>query len=94
MFSTDAKSPVDDSKVDALLEKFNPLHADKYLQKPPVEPWQNRYLVTIQGKSASYDIQLFRPANGLTPYAIYNGLTFELPTPALDALDADFHKVP
>jgi hypothetical protein len=91
--ATEQKSqPVDDSKVDALLEKFNPLHADKYLDKNPNSPPQQRYLLSIQTKTRRYQVEFVRPSNGQSAYGVYDDLTFEIPTTLLDALDADFHK--
>jgi hypothetical protein len=88
-------SPVDDSKVDALLGKFNPLRADKYLEKTPDGPVDQRFIVTLETKSLNkYHIEITRPANGQTVYGTYNGLIFELPTAFMDALDTDFHKTP
>jgi len=92
---SEPKSPVDDSKVDALLAKFNPFRADKYLEKTPDSRVEQRYVVTLETPSLKkYHVEVVRPANGQTPYAIYNGLKFEIATSMLDALDADFHKTP
>jgi hypothetical protein len=92
---SEPKSPVDDSKVDALLAKFDPFRADKYLQKAPDSRVEQRYVVTLETPSLKkYHVEIVRPANGLTPYAVYNGLKFEIATSMLDALDADFHKTP
>ncbi len=84
--------PADDSKVDALLEKFNALRADKYLEKNPHSPPQQRYLVSLQTKMQRYQVEFVRPSNGQSAYGTYDDLTFEIPTALLDALDADFHK--
>jgi hypothetical protein len=84
--------PVDDSKVDALLEKFNTLRADKYLEKNPNSPPQQRYLVSLETKMQRYQVEFVRPSNGQSAYGIYDDLKFEIPTALLDALDADFHK--
>jgi hypothetical protein len=83
---------VDDSKVDTLLAKFNPLRADKYLEKAPDSPVQERYIISLQAKGQMYHVEIIRPAGGQTAYANYNDLTFEVPAPMLEALDADFHK--
>jgi hypothetical protein len=83
---------VDDSKVDALLEKLNPLRADKYLERTPDSARQQRYILTVETKSQRYQIEFVRPANGQSAYGIYGDLIFEIPTAVLDALDADFHK--
>jgi hypothetical protein len=92
---SEPNSPVDDSKVDALLGKFSPLRADKYLEKAPDSPTDQRFIVTLETKSLNkYHIEVTKPANGQTVYATYNGLIFELPTAFLDALDTDFHKTP
>ncbi|MGD0388845.1 MAG: DUF4340 domain-containing protein [Tepidisphaeraceae bacterium] len=89
------KSLVDDSKVDALLAKFDPFRADKYLEKVPDSRVEQRYVLTLETPSLKkYHVEIVRPANGLTPYAHYNGLTFEIATSMLDVLDADFHKTP
>lgn len=86
---------VDDSKVDALLEKFNPVRADKYLDKAPDTRVEQKYVVTLESPSLKkYHIEIVRPSGGGTPYAAYDGLTFEIPSSDLDALDADFHKAP
>jgi Domain of unknown function (DUF4340) len=88
-------SAVDDGKVDTLLGKFSPLRADKYLEKVPEGAWDQRYIVTIETKSMNkYHIEVVKPGNGQTTYGTYNGLTFELPTAFVDALDTDFHKSP
>ena len=89
------KSAVDDSKVDALLAKFDPFRADKYLDKAPDSRVEQRYVVTLETPTLKkYHVEVVRPANAQTPYAVYNGMTFEVATTLLDALDADFHKLP
>ena len=78
---SEPNSPVDDSKIDTLLGKFNPLRADKYLEKVPDSPTDQRFIVTLETKSLNkYHIEVTKPANGQTVYATYNGLIFELPT--------------
>ena len=37
-------------------------------------------------------LRVVRPTNGGTPYGIYDDLAFEVATPVVDALDADFQK--
>jgi hypothetical protein len=92
---SEPKSQVDDSKVDTLLAKFDPFRADKYLQKTPDSRVEQRYVLTLETPTLKkYHVEIVRPANGLTPYAAYNGMTFEIATNMLDALDADFHKTP
>jgi hypothetical protein len=86
------KSQVDDSKVDALLEKLDPLRADKYVQKAPDSAKQTRYILTLQTKSQRYHVEFVRPSNGQSAYGTYDNLTFEIPTTMLDALDSDFKK--
>ncbi|MGD0462666.1 MAG: DUF4340 domain-containing protein [Tepidisphaeraceae bacterium] len=88
----DKAQPADDSKVDALLGQFNPLHADKYLEKNPNSPPQQRYLVSLETKMQRYHVEFVRPSNGQSAYGIYDDLEFEIPTALLDALDADFHR--
>jgi hypothetical protein len=89
------KSNVDDSKVDALLSKFSPLRADKFLEKLPETAVDSKFIVTLETKSLSkYHIEVFKPASGGTPYASFSGLFFEVPTTLLDSLDTDFHKTP
>jgi hypothetical protein len=86
---------VDDVKVDAVLEKFNPFRADKYLASAPTTAVEQRYVVTLESPSLKkYHVEIVRPAGGGTPYAEYGGLTFEIPSTILDALDVDFHKTP
>jgi Domain of unknown function (DUF4340) len=88
-------SAVDDSKMDTLLSKFSPLHADKYLEKAPVEAVDVRFIVTLQTTSTNkYHIEIVKPAGGQSDYAVCNGLVFEIPTAMVDALDTDFHKTP
>jgi len=88
-------SAVDDSKVDTLLSKFSPLHADKYLEQAPVEAVDVRFIVTVETTSMNkYHIEIVKPAGGQSDYAICNGLIFEIPTAMVDALDTDFHKTP
>ncbi len=82
---------IDDSNVDAVLEKLNPLRADKYLETAPNSPKQ-RYILTLETKSGQYRVEFIRPANGQSAYGTYNDLIFEIPTAVLDALDADFKK--
>jgi len=92
---SEPKSQVDDSKVDTLLAKFDPFRADKYLEKTPDSRVEQRYVLTLETPSLNkYHVEIVRPANGLTPYAIYNGRKFEIASSMLDALDADFHKTP
>lgn len=89
------KSQVDDAKVSTLLEKFSPLRADKYLEKAPEGAVDEKFIVTLETKSLNkYHVEIMRPSNGLSVYATYNGLIFELPTAITDALDTDFHKAP
>lgn len=88
----DKTQQVDDSKVDTLLGKLNPLKADKYLEKAPDSPALERYIISLETKGRKYHVEFVRPTNGQTPYGIYNDLTFEIATPVVDALDADFHK--
>jgi Domain of unknown function (DUF4340) len=83
---------IDDSKVDAVLEKLNPLRADKYLETAPNSPRQQRYILNVETKSGQYRVEFIRPANGQSAYGTYNDLIFEIPTAVLDALDADFKK--
>jgi hypothetical protein len=86
---------VDDSKVDTLLGKFAPLHADKYLEKVPDTAADQRFIISIETKSLNkYHIEITKPANGQTVFGTCNGLIFELPTAFVDALDTDFHKAP
>ena len=95
MFTDNAKAQVDDSKVDTLLGKFSPFRADKYLNQAPTAPWDTRFILTLQtSPMQTYHMELIRPANGGTPYAVYNGQAFEVAGDLLDALDADFHKTP
>jgi hypothetical protein len=95
MFKDDVKAQVDDSKVDTLLGKFSPLHADKYLDKAPGSAWDTRFILTLQtSPQQTYHMEIIKPTAGATPYAIYNGQTFEVPQALLDALDVDFHKTP
>jgi hypothetical protein len=95
-----AGTPIDDSKVTTLLGKFQPLHADKYLEKPPGVPPVQVYTVVISpaavngaAKSAT-TIQFVMPSNGANPYGVYNGLTFEISSDFLTGLDTDFRKNP
>jgi hypothetical protein len=95
----DSKMQVDDSKVTALLGKLQPLQADKYLEKAPDAPPLDRYTVVIleaagKGTKGETSIELVRPSNGGNPYGVYNGLTFEVSSAVLDALDGDFRKTP
>jgi hypothetical protein len=83
---------VDDSKVDAILEKLNPLRADKYLVLSPSVPRQQMYMLSVETKMQVYHIEFVRPANGQSAFGVYGDLAFEVPTSLLDALDADFHK--
>ncbi len=83
---------VDDSKVSAVLEKFNPLRADKYLEKRPSSAPQQTYVVSFVTKGQRLEVEFVRPANGQSAYGVYDDLNFEIPTTLLDALDADFHK--
>jgi hypothetical protein len=97
MFTEPAGSAAqtDDSKVDALLGKLSPLHADKFLDKTPTTAFDTRFLLTLQTKSdGTIEVEIVKPVNGGTPYGVFNGLTFELPTTVTDALDVDFHKGP
>jgi hypothetical protein len=93
------KTQVDDSKVTTLLGKLQPLQADKYLEKAPDAPPLERYTVVIssaagKGANGETSLEFVRPANGANPYGVYNGLTFEVSSAVLDALDTDFRKIP
>jgi hypothetical protein len=99
-FPYDAKTMVDDSKVTALLGKFQPLHAEKYLEKAPDVPPVQAYTVVISPPTAkgaakpATTVEFVMPSNGANPYGVYNGLTFEVSSQILDALNADFRKNP
>jgi hypothetical protein len=71
MFADPAQSAtqIEDAKVDALLEKLNPLHADKYLDRSPDAPKQQRYILTIETKSQRYEIEFVRPPTANPPTA-------------------------
>jgi hypothetical protein len=95
MFADDHKAQVDDSKVNTLLGNFAPLKADKFLDKAPGAAWDTRFIVTLQtAPQQTYHMEVIKPTGVGTPYAIYNGQTFEVPQTLLDALDTDFHKTP
>jgi hypothetical protein len=95
MFTDDRKAQVDDSKVDTLLAKFAPLKADKFVEKASNAAWDTRFIVTLQtGPQQTYHMEVIKPSGGGTPYALYNGHTFEVAQALLDALDVDFHKTP
>ncbi|MGA2584377.1 MAG: DUF4340 domain-containing protein [Tepidisphaeraceae bacterium] len=90
-FAGDAKSQVDDSKVQALLDRFTPLRADSYHQTDLSAPTTTYHLDLITPQ-ATYHFEFQRPANGTGAVGIYDGLTFDIPMPLVDSLDADFHQ--
>jgi hypothetical protein len=90
-FAEKTDSQTDDSKVQALLAKFSPLHADSYHQVP-LDPPLQKWTVELTTPSATYKIVFQKTTTSATSaVGIYNDLTFDVPTTLLDALDVDFN---
>jgi hypothetical protein len=89
----------DDMKVTGLLDSFDPLRADKFVEtsasRPATQP-VDQYTVTIEtgGRAAApvrkFEIAITDPGSGKTPTAAYNGLTFEIPRAIVEKLQGDF----
>jgi hypothetical protein len=89
----------DDMKVTGLLDSFDPLKADKFVEAPATKPTTqpaDQYTVTIEtgGRAAApvrkFQIVITDPGSGKTPTAAYNGLTFEVPRTFVEKLQGDF----
>lgn len=91
-FVDDPRSEVDDAKVKTLLEQFRSLRAQRYLESTPNWPVAQKYVVTVMTRSARYELNFSKSADGQNMAGFYNGLTFDAPGAVLDALDADFRK--
>lgn len=96
---SDSGKPAEDSKVTALLNKFQPLTAERYLEKLPDTGMTKHYTVTLTSKPpggqgmVTYTLDITRFDNdSAKPVGVFDGLTFEVPTTFLDAVDTDFHK--
>jgi hypothetical protein len=89
----------DEAKVKALLDSFDPLKADKFIEtsasQPTTQP-ADQYTVTIEsgGRAAApvrkFVITITDPGSSKTPTAAYNGLTFEIPRSIVEKLQGDF----
>ncbi len=89
----------DDSKVTELLDSFDPLKADKFIEtsasQPTTQP-ADQYTVTIEtgGRAAApvrkFVVTITDPGSSKTPTAAYNGLTFEIPRSVVEKLQGDF----
>jgi hypothetical protein len=88
----DPRSVVDDAKVKTLLDQFRVLRVEGYLETAPHWPVAQRYAVTLMTRSARYEINFIKSADGQSTVGFYNGLTFDAPGAVVDALDADFRK--
>jgi hypothetical protein len=87
-----------DERVKAVVDAFNPLRADKFLESstPATQP-VDRYVVTITtqaaGGASTQEHQLRLSAQegaGKPLIGVYDNLTFELPSSFADKLTADF----
>jgi hypothetical protein len=86
------KAKIDAAKVDALLDQFHPLRAEDYLEKHPTLPTSRFYVVELKTSHGPPErLDVTEPANDRKPFAIYNGLLFEVSTGLTDMLDSDFH---
>ncbi len=92
------KDQLDDSKVAMLLAKFQPLRAEKFLEAAPTTAPIEHYTIELTAEAANgqpggvYRLEISKMSSEGNPAAVYNGLTFEVSSAMLDAVDADFHK--
>ncbi len=101
-FSDDPKTNVDDSKVAALLSRFEPLRTSQFLaalpDAPPTKTWSADLLVlpmngaAAGGPSGNVHIDVNEYSGGQSPVAVFNGAIFEVGREVLDGLGADFKK--
>lgn len=98
-----ASPPVDASQaeIEGLLNQFNPLRADKYLDGPmPTTQPTARYVVTINESSAGgantaqHQIRLHDPGDARAMIGEYNGLVFEVPRTLVQNLTQDLTNKP
>ncbi|HTL28222.1 MAG TPA: DUF4340 domain-containing protein [Tepidisphaeraceae bacterium] len=94
-----AGGEVDDSAVNTMLESFDPLKAEKFIETSATQPTTrpaDKYVVTIEtgGRAAAparkFEIKITDPGGTNAPIAVYNGLTFEISRSLLEKLQGDF----
>jgi hypothetical protein len=92
------KDQLDDSKVAALLADFQPLKAEKYLENALAAGTTEHYTIELTADASGgqpggvYRLEVSKSSSEGNPVATYNGLTFEISSGFLDAVNADFHK--
>jgi hypothetical protein len=87
----------DDSKVDAVLGSFNPLHADKFLAALPPTAGQTTFLVTLTtAKGPPTQVLFYDPGTTATdsPVGVCGDAIFNVPRAVITALDTDFTRIP
>jgi hypothetical protein len=89
----------DEFRIEALLAKFHPLKADKYLPAVPKESKPAaRYTVTLAtesaAKSARYELRLSDVGEEKPLIGEYGGLVFEVPHSLLQSFTGDFNNKP
>ena len=99
--SANPPSDASQAKVEALLGRFHPLRADKYVDGPlPTTQPTARYIVTINesaaggAKNAQHQIRLHDPGQEKPLLGEYNGLLFELPRSLAQELTGDLKNAP
>ena len=83
------------ARVDALLAKFNPLRADKYLPpttatSQPSASYTIEITAELAGKKTVHQFRITDPGNEKPLIAAYKDLRFELPRNFVESLSGDF----
>jgi hypothetical protein len=82
------------ARVDDLLERFNPLRADKYLASGKVEQPAAVYTIAIitasAGRTTEHRLSFTDPGDDDPLVGEYNGLFFEVSRTLVDAITGDF----
>lgn len=97
-FASGGEGKADDGQVNALLDTFHPLRADKYVEKSPAtQPAGGRYTLTIRTRRGShgeagrdYVVHFLDPGGTSPVIGIYTNLTFEVDRGIIDKLTGDF----
>jgi hypothetical protein len=87
--ASDPTAAVDQGGVQELLAQFDPLRAEKYLEKRPASPTAELYIVELglaDGTAQKWEFT--KPVDDSNPYSTRDGLYFEVSPALTNALDA------
>jgi hypothetical protein len=93
-FPDDPNTPVDDSKVAALLGQFQPLRVEDYRATPSTGLPLDETFIDLTTRSATYHLQLDSYVEGAMPIGSYNGLLFDISSDLMDTLNTSFRLTP